>query len=380
MLDRWVAVTPSSENAASQVRRWVVNEGWNTTFDDMFNDDSSERKPLPFTPFILRNRSQYTGRELARSTMTGGKHDGCEYTYSVQCVKAMWSVTSEWSVLKTTRCGQRTTEKTLRFTPVSTSMTVCTAEEQAISDWGWFNQDAWHRKAFAVDNSGQLDEMPKGECVQIAALDPSSGIDLDDLDGDLMGSGTDDLANNATKMQHIKKFAENAGRDFVKGILDTAGQVIEGGVDVVKVVNASIDNDTDASNMTGNLTVKWVKRLSLATMVDMCLCCNTDVVETNETMAAHCKSAYTLGGQNKTNKWAYYGKATAGTLYNLAKTIGSVLVPFVGGSLVGEGHEKVCQYTCGLRKPLLYEPYEFGKVRQVPGMALKTWLAGVVAD
>merc|ERR1712176_197936 len=115
-------------------------------------------------------------------------------------------------------------------------------------DFFGFRQ-ASEEQIFVPDEKGEAQVLPQGQCVTISTLDPSSGISLDELDADLMGTGFRNLAENATKLERLLGNINTTLVGIVDGFVGTIDAVAEGAMDAVKVVNdlnTSLANGTKA--------------------------------------------------------------------------------------------------------------------------------------
>jgi len=367
-LDRWISVTPHI-SAAERAWSWVSFTEWQKWIEAQVGLTEAEEPSFDFDPFILRNRTEFGSRTLLKTVMAPTSGDPCTTTYSASC-----STDEELEIIKEELCHSsdigKPTVTVLPLGSFSKSMSVCGHEIKY--DYGYWGTGRT-LDVFVIDENGKGQKMERGQCVEISTINPSNGIHLSELDYDLMGLGSTDFGANASKVEKVVRMLNGTLHGIAQGLLKKGEEILEGGHDALEVANKLDEDLVNGSQVAVNTSVKWIKRLTLATMVETCLCCDTEVIDTNESLPEHCRVAYTLGGQDKSQTLKYTLKTTAGTLYNLAQTAGGWLVPFLGGNIVRETHTRTCHFTCGMRKAYLYEPYRFGKVRKVPGLALQTW-------
>jgi len=374
-LDRWVTVTPDTPGT-HKAASWVNPTAWKQWGEEALDLVDPEKAELPFQPFALRQRSEYEGKLLYKQ-ISMVNDNLCEASYTMHCIddesgKDDPSMEDDLQLIKSTKCAH-IDDGAPKQTVISFGSFKNTHQDCAYSQEASFWRNKTENQVLVQDHNGEFLPIPKGHCVSISTLDPSSGVSLSPLDADLMGSGFERLAGDATKLQRL---TANIGRELVgiaQGIYNAGGTLVEAGQDVGTVVEAFDDDLAKGGVDAGEKSVKWIKRLTLDTEVESCLCCNLEFIDTGDFMAEHCQVAYTLGGQDKSQTLKYAAKTAAGTLFNLAKTAGNWLVPFLGANLVNSGNVAACQYVCDLRQPHLFEPYRFAKVRKVPGLAMQTW-------
>jgi len=172
---------------------------------------------------------------------------------------------------------------------------------------------------------------------------------------------------------NLEKVMGNVMKNIIEMGVSRSDEVKEGVHDILDVMISTGNSSDEEKAAATDKGAKWIKKMTLDSMVPTCLCCDRKQIDENASYADHCMVAYTLGGQNQSDTAQYNMKTAVGTMYNLAKTAGNWVVPFVGGKIVSKAQEQSCHFTCDMRQPLAYEPYRFGKVRQVPGLAMKTW-------
>lgn len=374
-VSRWLSVEPrfKAERAAQD---WLSPESWSAWNT---GDTEALRAKFNFDPFVLREKAQYDGRVMAQIVSAQGTFEGnvfmpshmpsdvCYTIFSTHCDEKGLQFKSE------KRCGdQPVITDEAYFGSSNEKQTLCPMAARRNFP---FSRHGQAQDVYVMGTDGQWQQVQGGNCLKISVLDPTKGITLSELDGDLMGWGTDYLTNNGTQLGALL----GGVVDSLKDLKDTAKtQVVEGFKDVQEMIearrNLSLGNvSAEEMEIAVNKTRKWATRLTKASVVPTCLCCDEEWTYSTGKLADHCLVAYTLGGQNKSDTLTYNLKVTAGTLFNLVRMAGNWFVPFIGGQLVSKAHEQSCQFTCDMRQPLSYEPYKWGQVQSVPGVALQTW-------
>mmetsp|Transcript_70953 Transcript_70953/g.112149 ORF Transcript_70953/g.112149 Transcript_70953/m.112149 type:complete len:495 (+) Transcript_70953:44-1528(+) len=360
LLDRWVSVTPDTPTI-SKLKVWGSYTSWKEWAEEALDLADHEKPELPFEPYALRDRSQYKDKLLAKIMTSAPKE--CTSLYKASCAEELMSI------IETKTCAMvnegRPVSEAIALGSFNKEMKFCS---KTVEPRLWRNGS---KTDVVVSDNGHI--LPDGQCVVISTLDPSKGIDLTKLDADLMGSGFKNLASDLTKMERLARNVQKELNGIVNGLVDKAGLVVEAGSDVVTVVQELNTDLRSGADEASDKSMEWIKRLTLSTEVDTCLCCDQEEIDKQDKMASHCLVAYTLGGEDKNKTVKHTIKTIAGTLYNLAHTAGNWLVPFLGANIVSQSHSAACRYVCDLRKPHLYEPYSFGQVRKVPGLAMQTW-------
>jgi len=400
MMDRWVSVSPDS-GLASKAKSVFNIKNWASRVKQVMGDTYNSSAEFSFDPFVMRSRTEYGGRILFKTVVvphSGEAADSCIATYQANCpdTEEETDKRAHLQLIKKETCGaSEETTKILRFSALKKKRFFCTrkAKKASVLDWnGQSSQDV-----YVTDANGQAHAVHIGNCVRVSTVNPTEGIRLDDLDSHMMGTGLKNLSGNSQKLAQVMVKVKDTV-NVIAGSLAGAAGLTQGAKDPIEAVTKSFNvlkgafnagkdvvnatkevNGTvlNASFSVGKTSVELVKKLVVSSMVETCLCCDAKGVDGDDDVIEHCKVAYTMGGQNQSQKLKYSTKAAAGTLYNLAQTAAGWLVPFVGGNIVRQSHKVACHYACGLREPLtgdrLNEPYQFGQVRKVPGMALNTW-------
>jgi len=367
-LDRWVSVQPQQELSTKALKLFSFAE-WKAHLESAMGVEPAEAAGINFDPVVLRGPAEYGDRILVKTMSTSSAGETCIDTVKVACSEG------KLTLVTASRCSgspedaeEQTRAEALGL--LGQGLTFCSHGPKRTL--GFFGA-AWSKDVVVLDEAGQGQVLPAEECATISVLDPNNGIDLGDLNSDMMGLGQGQFhgSANVTKAMMAKLNATLWG--VYAGALEKGQAASEASEDALRVVQALAEDASSGGEAAAEKSLKWLKKMALASMVETCLCCDKPAMGTGELLSDHCKVAYTLGGENRSETLQYAVKTMAGTMYNLAQTAGGWLVPFVGGNIVQHAHKSACSFTCGLRKPHLYEPYRFGKVRKVPGMAFQTW-------
>mmetsp|Transcript_22052 Transcript_22052/g.48217 ORF Transcript_22052/g.48217 Transcript_22052/m.48217 type:complete len:461 (+) Transcript_22052:69-1451(+) len=368
-VDRWISVQPEPHGATA-VASWLSPSEWEAW---MKNSTYETPQEFGFEPFILRSRAEYEGRAVIKVVESTGIFEGdnfveqgtpCTIEYKMDCsAKGLHLLKQDTcKVLDEESYYFGNFQKQRSFSPHG--------PEQSFP----FSRTFKKKDIYVLDETGDWGKVQEGFSVAVSILDPTKGITLSELDSDVMVAGSEDLELRGATLEkvidHLDKTVietrTKLGNDLKEGIQDIRDAM-------KKVNNSNISSSDEENNVAIDKGAKWIKKLTLDSMVPTCLCCDQKRIDESMSYADHCMMAYTLGGQNKSDTINYNMKMAAGTMYNLVKRAGSWVVPYVGGRLVSQAQKQSCHFACDMRQPLAYEPYRFGKVRQVPGLAMKTW-------
>lgn len=391
-MDRWVKVSPKTL-VSEQVMATFSVEEWSK----WMSPGTDVKDGLSFRPFILRGREQWLKRPIAQVKSTLLSDTTQKTDAGVECV-------DEWStgckedigngVMTFNKMGSCTGESEMVLGGMSSMYkTLCS---QTVSNSSSFasafigEQQLWDQRVSVhlprPGDSGTdeaLLELPSGQCVVLTPFSAANGIELEPLDGDLMGTGLQEFSKNTSKMETVLGALTSHANSYVDSVVAT-GDIVSGGVQEgyadIAETGAELGQDLRAGSVTAlNKTLKWVRRAVLESRVEACLCCDMPAVPITESMADHCMVAYTMGGTNSSQPYNFYSRVTAGTAYKLSQEMGSYFLPFVGGHGVKQANRFACQYACDSRVPDKYEEYAHGTIRVIPGVALKTWYLTPVA-
>lgn len=379
------AAGEAAENAAAEAARLAKEAGnYLSTYDTcnvntkelgmqsrwfLVQPGDDDRTP-EFDPYILRKLEERSILKTIESTDPTAAPDPdfpCVREYSLKCMD------SYLTVVKKKRCGANPATTKHIYFGSRRSIKLCSEIRPTFSPWGKVRT----MDVIVMDKNQEEKHLSRGRCVVISTMNPEDGITLSPLDGDMMGDGADTLAQNAPKVYELLARLKDAGAGVVKKMDEIGKEIVS---DRKGVVKSSAESSTDEMMDTA---VKLIKRMTISSQVDACLCCDKQVVPIDESKASHCMSAYALVARTIAGEKDYaldtrkYPLKTGGeTVYMRGPDLMNQLTPI---DPRGDRSDKMvtqsqaCKFACYMRTPGLFDKYEYGTVCKVPGLAFENW-------